>query len=290
MSWDGDRKVAEELAKAPILTDLSGKHWSLGSLERSGIRFITIAPGKDLKADRLQQNKQAIVFDEQMLTQRFRPLGFQKALERLIPYKPAQGHIYLVYEAEQLLLRLKPFEELASSIVDDHHPLNDKELSKPAEISLRAIRSFQGQLSEALTSVLGQTFAKRSIYAMRSETAEAYTDGVSMIYFRTDFLSSIHYGPVRGVAWSCKVISLLVHEYLHDFNSGLGHTHDAEFYETFHRAMQHFLIAGCVDRLFSTYVGFLKRLPKSVVRQLDHEARLQDRLGKAPEEPLETIE
>jgi hypothetical protein len=124
---------------------------------------------------------------------------------------------------------------------------------------------------------------------------------VKSVYLHQKYLSSAQYGPVNGIDWAAKLVPLLVHEYLHNFNSGTGHTHDAEFYELFHRAMQCSSIAEVNWQLFKSCVREMKKLPKAVVMQMDHIAVAEDwaadaqallqphAVAAAPAVPTETV-
>ena len=90
-------------------------------------------------------------------------------------------------------------------------------------------------------------------------------------------------GPNRGISWAARMVSLLVHEYCHDFDSGTGHIHDTDFFELFHSAEMHHGFGRAIEvltlewaKLSKTHVG--KIAPK-VLATLDRQAQVNDRLA-----------
>lgn len=288
LSWGGDFTTSRGLAKAPCFTDISGKHWSLDKLLYR--RTITIGKRSSLVADRLQASGQAVVLDEAILSEHCRPLGFVGLLRHIENLAKDLGSINCLYDASSHILEhLVEFDTLAATITSEHHVLAEKELTKLQAATLRSINRVQYQLALRLSMSVcpDDRIARRRVGAMKSETSQAITDGRSAIYLRIDFLSGADNGPANGISWAVKVVNLLVHEYLHDFNSGVGHTHDAEFYELYHDATQSTWVTSLAWELFRGYASALKKLSPAAARVLDAQAMVEDRLG-APQ-PLPAI-
>lgn len=285
VSWDGEVVMGGDLFSAPCFTDISGKHWSLERLSNKPV--ITLGLRDSLPADRLHASGQALVLNRAILDQYCRPLTFAELLHQLKDRGSLGCSNYGAVLAKNVLKSLVDFDTLAATITSDHHALTEKELSKPQVTTLRAINRIQYLVALRMSSVLatGERVRPRRVGAMKSETAEAITDGRTAIYLRTDFLSSLQHGPALGISWAVKVVNLLVHEYLHDFNSGVGHTHDAEFYELYHEATQSQMVIHLASELFREYVSGLKKLPAAAARALDSLAVIEDRLGAAPVPP-----
>lgn len=277
LSWDGSSEKGRELRAAPIFTDLTGKHWSVDGLAGYRVKQVTIGLPSSLKADRLHQAGIAIVLDEDKMRRRLGSRSFDFLLKRLSEVDMKGVHHGLPHVAGDVHKKLVPFEKLAKTITDDHYVIPKNELNSAPTTTLAVVNDLQNWLTSAMNrSGQGFNFSKRQIYAMRSETVEAYTDGNSAIYLHEKYLSGSESGPSRGIAWAASVVNLFVHEYLHDSNSGIGHTHDAEFYELFHQLMQSGAVAKVVAALFRTYASALKRIPASLARQLDQVAVVED--------------
>jgi hypothetical protein len=279
LAWDGSSEKGRTLYEALIFTDVVGKHWSMRKLCDRRQKAITLGMSGDHKADLIQQMGTALVLDQTKTEALFHPQTLERGMTRLKGMLGKQQCQYwaLVNAADSLLTALTPFDVIAAGIANDHIPLAEKDISKPAVVVLAVLNSLQSQFAANLNWALGtRDFSRRTFYAMRSQTAEAYTDGSKSIYLHEDFLTSKK-GPSMGMDWAAKIVPLTVHEYLHNFNSGVGHTHDAEFYEMFHRAMQSPRIAEMHRHVFNAYVGAIKRLPQPVLRQMDRIAVAQDR-------------
>jgi hypothetical protein len=185
----------------------------------------------------------------------------------------------LISDAETVQRRLATYEELAEAITDQHMILPDGELTKGQMTALDSIRCAQYIVTCAMNAAVGIAFERRNLHAMRSDTAEAYTDGDQNIFIHEKFLNGKEHGPARAIAWAVRVVNLLVHEYLHSDNNNLGCTHDAEFHENFHEIAMHPELGNAVRYLFDTYSGRLKHLPGTVVRDLNRLAVIEHKLG-----------
>jgi hypothetical protein len=201
LSWDGTRQKGRELSTAPVFTDLAGKHWSIESLTGNQVRQITLGMADSLKADRIHQSGVAVVLDEEKMSRRLGARSFAFLLKRL---GQAQEHTSagLAWAAQVVVKKVTSFEKLAEAITDEHFVIPPKELTVAQKTTLAALNEIQGWLASAMShSGESVTFHRRHIYAMRSETAEAYTDGSASIHIHEKYLSGSTHGPGRGMAW-----------------------------------------------------------------------------------------
>ncbi len=145
------------------------------------------------------------------------------------------------------------------------------------------IRQVQYNLIPVIRKSLGRkVIERRQVYAMRSETADAFTDGTKNIYIHEKFLAGAQFGPSRAITWAVEVANMLVHEYLHDDNNGTGCVHDAEFHELFHRVVSGHNFAESVRFLFEKYADNVKRAPAGIfTRTLDRLAVIEDKASAA---------
>lgn len=275
LAWDGDHTGAE-LLNAKIFTDVSGKHWSLYGLVNSKVKTVTVAPEVSHRADKIQQQDLAIVLDGEKFGLRFNRKSLQEVLNHLTRKKWLHLYDGLARNAEWLKKKLADYELLASSFSEEHFPIGGNELGKIETVTLEAIREAHSMFVIALTKSTNLEFARRNLHAMRSDTAYAYTDGGKNIYIHEKFLRGAEFGPGRGFAWAVQVGNILVHEYIHNFNSGIGHTHDAEFYETYHNATISAAHADAVRFLFGIYVHMISKKSAQLLRDMDREAAMED--------------
>jgi Histidine kinase-, DNA gyrase B-, and HSP90-like ATPase len=276
LAWDGDH-TGVDLLNAKIFTDVSGKHWSLYGLVNCKVKTVAVAPEVSHRADKIQQQELAIVLDGEKFGLRFNRKSLEDVLNHLTR-KKEWLHLYhgLARDADWLKKKLADYELLASSFSEEHFPIGGDELGTIETVTLGAIREAHSMFVTALTRSTNLEFARRNLHAMRSDTAYAYTDGVKNIYIHEKFLRGTEFGPGRGVSWAVQVGNILVHEYIHNFNSGVGHTHDAEFYETYHNATISAAHADAVRFLFGKYVDVMGKKSAQLLRDMDREAAMED--------------
>ena len=269
------REFLENFAYEPLFTTTSGKHWSLRKLcsELRQTPKLCLSKRGDLLADRVTQHKLAIVLDQDLLGSRFRLsmpdlLNAIEAIpsKNVAPWQTSQV-LAMVSTIRSALTNLLDFHDLFSL---EHRIIPAADLTKAEELALQAIRS----VSHFAAWILDVT--PRQLAPAESDTALAFTNGVDTIWFNRKLLGGPD-GPARGYAWAHRACSVLVHEYCHDENSGVGHTHDAEFYEAFHNAVTGEAFGKCVVDMFSYYVKYSERLAKKLsaktLANLDHQAK-----------------
>jgi len=286
LAWAGDRNLGSELAEASIFPDIAGKHWSLNKLSGGDVKAVVVAPEVSLKADKIHQSGLAVVLDGEKLERRFSHKALDQVLAGILTV-PRESWHRLISTTETVQGRLATYEEFAGTITDQHMILPDGELNRAQMTTLDSIRSAQYSVTCAMKAAVGVTFERRNLYAMRSDTANAYTDGDRNIFIHEKFLSGKKDGPARGIAWAVLVANLIVHEYLHSENNNLGCTHDAEFYEHFHEIVMHSKLGDAVRYLFGTYANRLTNLSRTVVADLNRLAVIEDKLGPQEAAPAE---
>jgi hypothetical protein len=230
----------EELRGLPLFTDVSGKHLSLKQLASSSMPIVVAPTRKSLLADRLQQAKLALVLDPSTFDRFGSPLADVLAVvHSLAPQAKGRASDGMYWSLESLrrdivdvqrLASLSEYEAQAATLNSDHEVLPQARLPKDAAAALRAIESASYLVAMCLRLGAGLEGGSRRIRAMASETADAYTDGRSNIFVNIKFLRGAN-GPSAGIGWASRMAALLVHEQAHDLDSGVGHGHDAAFFE-----------------------------------------------------------
>lgn len=277
---------ATELRTLPLFTDVAGKHLSLFNLSGSKLPIVVAPARKSLVADRLQQTRVALVID---------PITFNRfgctlpellnALEALVASCDGDVARSLYWELRrlrddfaQIRKMLGDYDALSAALQTDHHVLEPKGLPKDAAAALRAVESVAYLAALCLRRGAGFEVATRKVRAMASETADAFTDGRTTIFININLLRGVK-GPNRGIAWASSMASLLIHEYTHEFSSGVGHGHDAAFFEAFHSGVSCDSFGGLVAALFTGWSKEMLALGKStptILRQMDGAARIDD--------------
>ena len=239
----------DEFVKAlegKLFTDYSGKHHTLERLtselhSRGGA--WAVPSDYSLKADRAHQMKIGLIISPKMLERsRNMPMAdmLKRLRENLSKFKATVDrqqfdldYAFRRYERclDELLKAQRPIEELTAAIKDDHHPVEDKKLSKSERAVLVVLNSV-GYLAAAAC----KRGTRRALKACESETVEAYTDGNSVIFINRKLLKIP--GTYRSAYKAFDYLrTVLVHEYCHDSDDSTGHGHPPEFFEAFHDAI-----------------------------------------------------
>ena len=279
---------AREAESLPLFTDIAGKHLSLSQISRNAHdRAIVVAPAKTLLADKLHQAKMACVLTPETFSERF-GMDFDELLDRLAKIESNDGRrVQKPFEYTVMAIRraLADFDEVAKAIQSDHHVMDAKHIPKDAAAAVKAIGEAQWHLIRALNGDhrLGQA-KPRKIRVMESETADAYTDGREYVFVNVKMLRGAD-GPNNGASWAARMAALLIHEYCHDFDSGVGHLHDTGFFEAYHEATSAKAFGDLVGRLMMAWAQTSKsdlgKVSVRLLHQIDKQARMDDRMELA---------
>jgi len=277
----------------PLFTDVKGKHWTLDQLRRLHNQMpIVVAPGKSLLADRLHDTKIACVLTRETFSERFR-CEIKGVFEYLVSLRetgnrPLGNYIAFHSAAVKVLENIGSFDDVSDLIDSDHQILTAKEIAVDVQCAIDAIKEVDAIIRSAVYQARdgSHDLAARQYKVMKSESAEAFTDGKANIFINIKNLRG-HNGPNRGIEWAHFMCSLVLHEYLHDSDSGTGHTHDQDFYHLFHESTFTRYFSSAVARLFREWVKLsekkMKKIGVVISAQMDLDAKLQDRMGPVTE-------
>lgn len=163
--------------------------------------------------------------------------------------------------------------------------LSEKELDKRDRILLAAIRTGNEEFVMRMNFDRSDSgdIVVRNIFAGKSESAAAWTNGSSTVVFNLPELRKGNDG-LHGFSEICLT---LLHEYLHDRNDSGSHLHDAEFYEKFHDLVftPRTPVWSAAMTMFREYVKGLQaariRIPRNLLRDADLSFRLDSMVEPA---------
>ena len=278
LSGELDMSAVFECLNAPLFTDISGKHYSASQLSSKGTG-ITISKRGDFSADRVSQHKLAIVLDEEIVYSRFN-FTFPDLLEYIKNNLSSSNNVLrnsgYKYTFENIQKQFKNLEFYTAGFNTQHDILETSSLNDKEKLALNAIDSISRNVMRRVNEVLGieytdsEKWTPRQILSMKSETALAFTDGTKFIWIHKKYLSGDK-GPARGFDWAFEVVSIILHEYCHNFNSGVGHTHDSDFYQLFHDStVRTNQISLAVNELLKMYMDLA----------ISHHGKLSKKLGE----------
>ena len=220
---------AKDAKKLKLLTDVSGKHWSMDQITRcrqGGI--VSSAPKGDLLGDKLMQAGTCFVFAEETLER------FGKTLPQLVKFIASYG-------GEWWKPKNKSFGELTKGMDAKHVVLDQSKLLPREQAFVDLLRSGQDHILFGFRADGCQTWQsqnkaldrRRDILVGQSDSALAWTDGSTYVVFARNFLRGLDF-DVHGLV---RLFSVCLHEYCHGEADNNSHVHSQEFYQLYHDAI-----------------------------------------------------
>lgn len=278
--FTGEADVIEFLETAQILTDISGKHYSIFGLltfiERNACKIVMEAGGSvEAMENKLQAGKLAVVIAGKTLD-RFNQVScsFAEIMDVAIKCAGGQACYYT-----PKLLRIKAAVCTVSDLMSKHGITNDvcivdnSSLSKPEQAMLSVITTSTERLMWTLHRSGGLVRSERKIRIIESDVVESDTN-CEIIFLNRKLLTLDGYSPFGHF---CKIASMLLHEYLHDKDDRSGiHEHNAEFYQFYERCSAEF-VGLFIERAIHLYSKAIES--GKVVKFRKSEARIADASG-----------
>lgn len=204
-----------------VLTDPTGKHWTLGDLPRFK-RFVYIPESTALACTVQGENETFVVTD--MLLSRFGVTSLNEFLRQMESYPGVLAENYEVLEESQLVQM-----GLGSAELVDEAGLSRKEIA-----AFRTLTWLNEQVSAQLElGGYGSGCRKVEVGSHKSGRYVAWTDGATCITVSKKHLRLLAKG-LNGVS---EWLLTLVHEYMHDTDDSESHSHGEVFYRKFHDAV-----------------------------------------------------
>jgi hypothetical protein len=261
----------DALLKMRLLTDVTGAHHPVEALLTKA--EISAAPKSHLVGETAHTRKLAFVLSQATL-ERFGVETVDEFKRMLQERCAAEGSPRLMDH-----LRPVPLSEFSKVISAHHEPLKLSELngferlcvSMLNEVSKRMF--FEGKNWDRRTNldVFAPQEKYRTVHAGRSQTALAWTNGKSEIWFERDYMRR---QMRQGYAGMLALVNTMLHEYVHREADTASHDHGIEFYEAFHEYnIRTDIVASCTDRLMSRVVAEARkkneRLLQNVLTHVD---------------------
>jgi hypothetical protein len=117
-------------------------------------------------------------------------------------------------------LSIIPFEQASNSLDEHYEVIAEGDLTPLDKVKLKAIERLNNLASQLTRQPL------RKLKIGRSETANAWTDGLGYVVLHKDWVDKSFENGLTSIG---KLFPLLIHEYCHDIASKGDHTHDSDF-------------------------------------------------------------
>lgn len=267
-----------------LFTDVCGKKYSINQLRNalSGhAQTLTQAPMEtNLKADKLQQSKMAMIISQKTL-EVFGVKNLNDLFDALLEGSDSvcKGERYnnFSYTLKQLLGSIKSFTVVSACLNECHHAVDVKKVTRSEKAVLNALKSGTVAFGTNFLNA-GIDFFERELRVGESETADAWTDGESYIFINR---KQLKIGGYAGNALTRFVAlgHLLAHEYLHNTNDSSGHSHDADFWEAYHTLTCTEMIGEFTHYALSNWLSSVKADEKLINRgailELDRQSTVE---------------
>jgi len=202
-----------------LITDITGRHHSISDLiSAPRISFSTEQQGRT--GTKLHRQGSAFVIGQETL-ERFSACDINHFLSIL--REATNGD----------LPELVPFEQLASDFSEEYATTRLDSLPREEQVVFQVVNDIHAKffawyrLSEKSTGI-------RELQLGESNVAKAWTDGRTYIVLGRDLIKQ---AAKRGAPGFMALLTVLLHEYIHDDADLESHTHDLHFYTKFHDLM-----------------------------------------------------
>lgn len=241
-SFDSSEDMFDAIFDAKVITDYGGRHHSLDGLTKAVSNAngaLVAAEDHSMRADKVQQNKLAVVVDPKTLS-RASNLSLIEIIERIeanMRAFPGADPDLSFMATERIFKPLKAaisdLDEVGALIDESKKIIDPGQHTQEEKLILKVL----GDLSWYFTMATEQPrHATRKIGVFESETLDGFTDGKRLVFVNRKFLKI---GGCAGHMFRAfdALKALMLHEYLHQEDDSRGHGHPAEFYERFHDIM-----------------------------------------------------
>lgn len=228
------RFVAGEIAPSDVksvqfITDINGKAYTIESFLRKASNKPIITGPKDSQVlDRVNQEGLALVLADETL-ERFGASTPKELGEKFNKMAKAGRFTHPSYK----LYGLK-FEDDATKVTsllkNDFNIIDRKFLTEEEKAILDALNDHATRHVCAALNRHGQRVNYRNLAVGTSDIADAWTDGKYNIVYNRSVLKIAR----KGLPGMQVLVNLMLHEYLHDFDTAGSHKHDDWFYSTYH--------------------------------------------------------
>lgn len=215
---DVPQAVRDQLRKAKLLTDPTGRHHSLESLSRFK-RFV-YSPNADTMACATQGKDGTFVVTEDLLN-RFGVYSIESLIHDLskVPGIIAEG------------VEVLDIEALPSAIRGTTEESAPSELSRKQRAAFEALTWLNDEVVKAFSSTKYASQRRElRLGKHKQNTFVAWTDGRSYITANKHFLKYFE----RGLSGVSQWVLTLVHEYAHSNDDSESHAHGLEFFAKYH--------------------------------------------------------
>lgn len=245
-----------EVREVRLITDITNRSHTIEQF-MSGRRshIVTMAEPESQLGQRAHMTKSAFVLHPSTLS-RFGVESLAEFKTKLLESMKGSANAWWFKNFVSQTIFEQDLTKAVPHLSSNYQILPDKDLTVKEKALLWAFSFVEGNVRELINDLEEQDVCvnSRELRVGISDAADAWTDGVKCIVFNRKVLSCAE----KGIGGMLRVISLLVHEYLHNGPSTDTHVHDETFYYRFHSAYVYNEALG--DLAFKAYRLYIQRL------------------------------
>jgi hypothetical protein len=269
-----------ENIKTRFIPSIHNSRLSLNMISRrinklQGMKQVPVifASDSDKGIDKIDQHEAAIILSSKILeNNEFEPIEIVNALS---------GNMWFRRKPEFIIKTTEDFDHLVNST---YTIIPAKKHTKKEKLILSTLQKAYYQINRHLADI-DQDFEKkyqhdqphvRTLEIGESDTAQAWTDGVSYIRFNKSTFTGKS-GDTSIGAWH-NYINLLIHEMCHGESSQESHEHTLDFYRKFHELQFKVgnIAIGCWRQYLKVRETEQKREPGQEAAAIEIMAQRQD--------------
>jgi len=246
----------KEIKDTRLITDITNRSHTIEQFMngRRG-RIVTMALPESQRGQRAHMTKSAFVLHPITLV-RFGAESLEEFKTKLIESMADMKDVYWFRNFVSQTIFEPDLAKAVPHLSDNYEVLSEKDVTVKEKALLWAFSFIDSDVRSLISNLEEheEQLASREIRVGISDSADAWTDGVKCIVFNRKSLASAD----KGIGGMLRIISLLVHEYLHNGPSTDSHVHDETFYYRFHSAYVYSEELG--DLAFKAYRLYVQRL------------------------------
>lgn len=255
-----------ELRTKKLLTDVCGKHHSIGSLENVAYRYqhrISAAPQGYPAADTIHQTRLAFVLANHTLDR----FGVGD-VETLIQAFKDRDENWCRESWDSW--RVTPLKELTAGMDINFNIVPPERMTPKEQMLLELCRHATQHMAYRLRDEDCEHRDRRFVLGV-SDVCNAWTDGKTYIAVCRKYLAGL---DLESIATMHKLCHTLIHEWCHDEDTQNTHVHDREFYDAYHAAASDLGIAleRMMQKLPVLMAEHKKKLTRKHMKMLDRQA------------------
>lgn len=246
----------ETLSNVKLFRMISGNYVTLKTMLSHAKGLVTLAPAAFSNVGtKLHHFKRAAVVSPALpntLGYETLPAFFAALSQALLSEAGSSTPSVTRHELRQFageLSRAKvlDFDTLAHEFEHSHDVIDKASLSPLDKCKFIALEHMNDRIAREITKC-----QPRQFNIGISDVAMAWTDGRSCVVLKQEIFKT---ALSKGMGPLLDVAALFVHEYLHDGNSGLDHSHDLDFYMGFHDKtfVNHSMLLDIAQKTFLKY-------------------------------------